>query len=85
MQTAPSYWWPRATSRIAAEDGRGVEICVRDHGIGIDPESVEQVFLPFKRLHGRGEFAGSGEIVVVRRSADGALTVVGRIAPRSTE
>lgn len=33
---------------------------VRDNGIGIDPLYLEQIFQPFKRLHGQGRFAGSG-------------------------
>jgi len=33
---------------------------VRDNGIGIDPKYIEQIFQPFKRLHGRGQFDGSG-------------------------
>jgi signal transduction histidine kinase len=32
---------------------------VKDNGIGIDPEFVDQIFKPFKRLHG-GEYPGSG-------------------------
>ncbi len=33
---------------------------VRDNGIGIPAQYADQVFLPFKRLHGRGQFEGSG-------------------------
>jgi signal transduction histidine kinase len=45
----------------ASPEGSGFwRISVRDNGIGIDPEFHELIFEPFKRLHGRGKFEGTG-------------------------
>ena len=36
------------------------EITVQDNGIGFDEKYVDRIFIPFKRLHGRGEYEGTG-------------------------
>jgi len=47
--------------RLTAEkiDGRWI-LGVKDNGIGINPEYGEKIFMPFKRLHGRSKYKGSG-------------------------
>ena len=45
---------------VTAEQGANVwSFSVRDNGIGIEAKHTEQIFAPFKRLHG-AEYAGSG-------------------------
>lgn len=43
----------------AKEEGQHVIILIQDNGIGIDPEFRQQIFEPFKRLHGK-QFPGTG-------------------------
>lgn len=53
---APDPW-----VEITVEDREGVlAIGVKDNGIGIDPAYREQIFAPFKRLHGRQTYEGTG-------------------------
>jgi PAS domain S-box-containing protein len=37
-----------------------VEIYVKDNGIGFEMSQLDQIFLPFRRLHSRAEYEGTG-------------------------
>jgi len=50
---------PRVHVSATAHDG-GVEIAVRDNGIGIRGDFEDRVFVIFQRLHGRSEYPGTG-------------------------
>ena len=60
----------RPSIRLTAEqDGERWVLGVADNGIGIKPEYGEQIFQAFQRLHGRGEYEGSGIGLAVCRKA----------------
>ena len=44
----------------ARKEGQFWLICVKDNGIGIEPQYQEQVFGLFKRLHSAGKYPGTG-------------------------
>lgn len=43
-----------------SSDIRQVIICVEDNGVGFEEQYAERIFQPFQRLHGMGEYEGSG-------------------------
>ncbi len=43
-----------------SEEGSWCEIVVEDNGIGFAEEHLEQIFMPFRRLHGRTAYEGTG-------------------------
>ena len=48
---------------IAKRGIKGAKQCriiVEDNGIGLEKKFTKRIFIPFERLHGRGEFEGSG-------------------------
>lgn len=59
----------QASNRLNLDDDAQVcELRIVDNGIGFDAKYAARIFQPFQRLHGRGEYPGSGiGLAVCRR------------------
>lgn len=56
----------RLANQVAA-----IEIRIEDDGIGFDPAEAERIFAPFRRLHGRDQYEGTGMgLAIVKRIVD---------------
>lgn len=63
LHNALLYHQKDEPARVTIEtraDEHGIEVWVRDRGIGFGPESHERVFLPFERLVARSAYPGNG-------------------------
>ena len=79
----------RIAARHVGASAGGIEIEVSDNGLGVDTAYLEKIFVPFQRLHARGEYPGNGlglatcrrlveswgGTIVAQTSAEGGLNV----------
>lgn len=63
LGNAWKYCSKKSHARIVFEQrqmGGKNTLCISDNGIGFDMQYVNKLFMPFSRLHGSGEFEGTG-------------------------
>jgi signal transduction histidine kinase len=64
------------------------QLVVEDNGIGFDEKYLDRIFAPFQRLHGRGEYEGTGiGLAVCRKIAErhrGSITARSTLGQGST-
>jgi PAS domain S-box-containing protein len=67
------------SARIEADATEICRLTIADNGIGFDQKYADRIFTPFKRLHGRGDYAGTGMgLAICRRIVErhgGDITV----------
>ncbi len=62
IENAIKFRGPEAPRVHVAVERRGNDwhLCVRDNGIGVEPQYFKRIFAVFQRLHGRDEYPGTG-------------------------
>jgi signal transduction histidine kinase len=71
MESSTASQVPSLDARLSALDGKFVRLWIEDNGIGIAPEYQERIFRMFERLHGAGEYPGTGiGLAIVRKGAE---------------
>jgi signal transduction histidine kinase len=68
LKFTPAGRQPRIRLSVARRESAW-ELAVEDNGIGIKSEYAERIFKPFQRLHGRGEYEGTGIGLAICRKA----------------
>jgi PAS domain S-box-containing protein len=58
---------PAVEVRGETSDNNHCRLTVADNGIGFDEKYLDRIFTPFQRLHGRGEYEGTGMGLAVCR------------------
>jgi signal transduction histidine kinase len=78
----------RVFARHAVNGQTQCELSVEDNGIGFDEKYLDRIFTVFQRLHGRGEYEGTGiGLAVCRKIVErhgGTITAHSRVGAGST-
>lgn len=62
---------PKIAIRSHMVEGGPAQITVEDNGIGVEEKYLEQIFVPFLRLHGQNEYEGIGMgLAICRKIVD---------------